>query len=46
MTNPLLMAGSVHLVLLTNHPVWMSLLAAAAVVFGIWSYRAQGAAPR
>ena len=46
MTNALLMAGSVHLVLLTNHPVWMSLLAAAAVVFGIWSYRAQGAAPR
>ncbi len=46
MTNPLLMAGSVHLVLLTNHPVWMSLLAAAAVVFGFWSYRAQGAAPR
>ncbi len=46
MTNAFLIVGSVHLVLLTNHPVWMSLLAAAAVAFGIWSYRAQGAAPR
>jgi len=41
-----LIAATNHLILMTNHPVWMSLLALAAVAFGIWSYRAQGAVPR
>ncbi len=46
MNGPYLIAASDHLVFMTNHPVWMSLLALAAVAFGAWSYRAQGAAPR
>lgn len=41
-----LIAASAHLVFMTNHPAWMSVIALAAVAFGIWSYRAQSAAPR
>ncbi len=41
-----LLAQGYHLVLGTHHPFWMLLLAAAVILLGLWSYRAQSATPR